>query len=393
MSILFEPVMLGKAQIRNRFVHSSTYEGLATQAGEVTGEMVKRCQRLAKGEVGLVIPGGLYVHPLGRTSRHQTGIHTDDMIPGLKKVVEAVHQEGGRIVFQLMHAGGQAKREVIGRTPLSPSATVRDPVDYRRPKRMTEPQVREAVRAFGRAVQRAVEAGADGIQVHAAHGYLINQFLSPFYNDRRDSWGGSDENRFRFLKEVIGETKRVIPEGMPLLVKLNVHDYTPQEGITPPLAVRYAQWLAELEIDGLETSCGTAFSYMNMCRGDVPVNELLEGLPWWQKPVGRFMLNRMVGKYGFQEAYNLTAARMIKPVCGKVKLLLVGGLRSVTHMEEIVRAGVVDFVSMSRPFIREPLLVKRIKRGETDAAACVSCNKCLAAMVNNMPVRCYYKRP
>lgn len=391
MTNLFEPMKLGNVQIKNRFVHSATYEGMATQAGEVTDEIVQRYQRLAKGDVGLVIPGGLYVHPLGRTSKHQTGIHTDDMIPGLKKVVEAIHQEGGRVAFQLMHAGGQAKKEVIGQIPLSPSATVRDPVHFFRPKRMTEAQIHQVVRAFGKAAQRAVEAGVDGIQLHAAHGYLTNQFLSPFYNDRSDTWGSSDENRFRFLKEVIRETKKALPEGMPLLVKLNTHDHTPKEGITPALAVKYAEWMAELEIDGLELSCGTAFSYMNMCRGDVPVDELLESLPWWQKPMGKFTLNRMVGKYGFQGAYNLEAAKMIKPVCGNVVLFLVGGLRSAAQMEEIVKKGYVDFISMSRPFIREPFFVKRIKRGKTDAASCVSCNRCLAAMVNDMPVRCYHE--
>lgn len=391
MSILFEPIKLGNVQIKNRFVHSATYEGMATEAGEVTDEIVKRYQRLAGGDVGLVIPGGLYVHPLGRTARHQTGIHTDDMIPGLKKVVKAVHQEGGRIVFQLVHAGGQAKKDVIGQTPMSPSATARDPVHFVRPKKMTEEQIDQVVRAFGKAARRAVKAGVDGIQLHAAHGYLINQFLSSFFNDRSDAWGGSDENRFCFLKDVIRETKKALPEGMPLLVKLNVHDHTPKEGITPSLAAKYAGWLAELKIDGLELSCGTAFSYMNMCRGDVPVNELLKSLPWWQKPIGKFTLKRMVGKYSFQGGYNLEAAKMIQPICGNVRLFLVGGLRSVVQMEEIVKKGYVDFISMSRPFIREPLLVERIKQGKTDAASCVSCNKCLAAMVNNMPLRCYHE--
>ena len=392
MSILFEAIKLGSLQIKNRFVHSATYEGMATETGEVTDDIVNRYRRLAKGDVGLVIPGGLYVHHLGRTSIYQTGIHTHDTIPGLKRVVEAIHQEGSSVVFQLMHAGGQTKKEVIGRVPMSPSATVRDPVRFRRPKKMTQVQIDEVIQAFGKAAQRAIEAGADGVQLHAAHGYLINQFLSPFYNDRSDKWGGSDENRFRFLREVILEIKKDLPEGMPLLVKLNVHDYTPKKGITPALAVEYAKWLAELEIDGLELSCGTAFSYMNMCRGEVPVDELLRSLPRWQKPMGKLTLNRMVGKYGFQGGYNLDAAKMIKPICGNAKLLLVGGLRSVAQMEEIVENGYADFISMSRPLIREPYFVKRIKQGETDAASCVSCNKCLAAMVNDIPVRCYYGR-
>jgi 2,4-dienoyl-CoA reductase-like NADH-dependent reductase (Old Yellow Enzyme family) len=313
------------------------------------------------------------------------------MIPSLKKTVEAVHQEGGKITFQLVHAGRQTTKGVIEQTPMGPSAKGRDPVNFVKPKEMREEQIREVIQAFGKAASRAVEAGANGVQVHAAHGYLVNQFLSPFFNGRNDAWGGSDENRFRFLREVVSETKKALPEGVPVLVKLNTHDHTPQEGITPLLAAKYAGWLAELGIDGLEVSCGsTIYSYMNMCRGDVPVNELVGGLPWWMKPVGKLVLKRLVGKYDLQEGYNLEAAKMIKPVAGNVPLFVVGGLRRVSQMEEILENGHADFISMSRPFIREPFLVKRIKEGKADAASCVSCNRCLAAAANDMPVRRYY---
>ena len=159
------------------------------------------------------------------------------------------------MVFQLVHAGRQTTKAVIGQTPIGPSDKGRDPINFVKPKKMTEEQIREVIQAFGKAASRAIEAGADGVQIHAAHGYLVNQFLSPFFNRRTDDWGGSDENRFRFLREIILETRRVLPEGMPILVKLNTHDHTPQEGVTPPLATRYAKWLAELGIDGLELSC------------------------------------------------------------------------------------------------------------------------------------------
>ena len=159
----------------------------------------------------------------------------------------------------------------------------------------------------------------------------------------------------------------------------------------PPLAAYYAVWLTELGIDGVEVSCGTAYSFMNTIRGRVPVNEIASGLPWWQKALGKLTLNRMVGKFDLEEGYNLEAAKMIRAAAGKVPLLAVGGLRRVSHMEEIVTNGQADFVSMSRPFIREPFLVKRIKEGKTDAAACESCNRCLAAVFSEMPVRCYRK--
>ena len=176
---------------------------------------------------------------------------------------------------------------------------------------------------------------------------------------------------------------------MPLLVKLNVHDYTPGEGITPPLAARYAGRLAQLGVDGLELSCGTAHSYMNMCRGKVPVAGLLEGVPRWRKPIVKLVLGRLVGEYDLHGPYNLEAARVIRPACGEARLLLVGGLRSLSEMEEVVEGGHADLISMSRPFIREPSLVRRLRLGHTDLASCTSCNQCFAAMVNDRPVRCY----
>lgn len=392
MSILFTPKKIGNVELPNRFVHSATYEGMAKETGEVSDELIKRYERLAKGGVGLIITGYMYVHPTGRAYPHQSGIHSDDMISGLKQLTDRVHQQGGKIAFQLAHAGRQTTRGLIGQTPLGPSSSGRDPVNFVKPKEMTEDQIMEMIEAFGNAAGRAVEAGADGIQLHGAHGYLINEFLSPFFNTRTDAWGGSDAKRFRFLKEIVLENRKIISEGMPVLVKLSTNDYTPKEGITPELAVTYARWLAELKIDGLETSCGTGnYSYMNMCRGDVPTDEFLKSVPWWQKPMGRLMIGKLEGKYDLEEGYNLEAARMIKPVLGDTPLFLVGGMRTVAHMEEVLENNYADFISMSRPFIREPFLVNKIKEGKMDKVSCVSCNRCLAAVVNDIPIYCYNK--
>ena len=257
---------------------------------------------------------------------------------------------------------------------------------------MNANQIQEVIQAFGFAAHRAVEADVDGIQLHAAHGYLINQFISPFFNHRKDEWGGSDTNRFRFLKEIILEVRKAIPEGMPILVKLNTHDYTPHEGITPSLAVTYAKWLSELKINGLEISCGSAsYSFMNMCRGDVPVKELVNSLPFWKRPIGNLMMNSMAGKYDFKEGYNIKAAKQIKPVLGDIPLFVVGGLRKVTEMRSAIEEQYADCISMSRPFIREPFIVRKIREGKSETVACVSCNRCLAAVTHNIPVRCYNK--
>ena len=150
--------------------------------------------------------------------------------------------------------------------------------------------------------------------------------------------------------------------------------------------------MAELGIDGVEISCGTGnYSYMNISRGDVPTNEFLKALPWWQKPMGRLMVRKLEGKYDLEEGYNLEAARMIRPVLGSTPLFLVGGMRTVAHMEEVLENNYADFISMSRPFIREPFLVNKIKDGKIDRVSCVSCNRCFAAVPNDIPIYCYNK--
>jgi 2,4-dienoyl-CoA reductase-like NADH-dependent reductase (Old Yellow Enzyme family) len=321
------------------------------------------------------------------------GIHDDAMINGLKKLTDGVHKEGGRIAFQLAHCGRQTTKDTAGETPLAPSSRGRDPVNFVKPREMTEGDIMKTVKAFGLAAQRAVEAGADGVQLHGAHGYLISEFLSPFFNIRTDEWGGSDENRFRFLKEIVRKIKSSVPDGFPVLVKLNSNDYTPKEGVTPSLAARYAEWLTQLGVDGIEVSCGTSiYSYMNMCRGDVPTPELVKSLSWWEKPIGRIMIGKLEGKYDLEEGYNLEAAKMIKQVLGDTPLFLVGGMRTVSHMEEVLENNHADFISMSRPFIRQPFLVNKIKDGKVDRVSCVSCNRCLAAVANDIPTYCYNKR-
>lgn len=392
MSILFTPQNIGDIEVKNRFVHSATYEGMADASGIVTDQLLKRYRTIAKGGVGIIIPGYMYVHPLGRAYKYPIGIHNDETIPGLRNLVDIVHQEGSKIFFQLNHAGRQTCKDNIGQIPMAPSDSGRDPVYFFKPKVMNEEEIDEAIKAYGAAAGRAADAKADGVQIHAAHGYLINQFLSPFFNRREDTWGGSDENRFRFLKQVVAEIRKNIPKSMPVLVKLNTCDYTPKEGITHSIATKYAEWLAELGIDMLEVSCGTSvYSYMNMCRGEVPVKELVQSLPMWKRPLGKLMIGNLKGKYDLEEGYNIEAAKMIKPVIGDIPLCLVGGMRTKAKMEKVVAEGYAEFISMSRPFIREPFIVNKFKEGKKDVVSCVSCNKCLAAVVNDIPVLCYNK--
>lgn len=156
-----------------------------------------------------------------------------------------------------------------------------------------------------------------------------------------------------------------------------------------PLALTYARWLAELGIEGLELSCGTAaFSWPNCSRGGIPVDDFAATSPWWVRPLAGHALKRMAGKFDLEEGYNVPASRLIKPAVGTVPVMVAGGLRRMAHMEEIVQEGLVDFVSIARPLIRESSLVRRFREGKADVASCTSCNRCYPVIIRGEPLRC-----
>ncbi len=388
MSLIFSRARIGSLTLKNRLIHSATYECMAANDGTVTQPLIDRYVTLAKGEIGLIIPGHLYVHPRGKAVRNQTGISDDKHIPGLTTLADEVHRSGGLIAFQISHGGRQCSRNVIGCRPLAPSGFGRDPVSLSKPAAATEQDIQEIIGSFAQAARRAKQAGADALQLHCAHGYLISEFLSPFFNRRNDQWGGSPSNMFRLLKEIIGRIRGEVGGDFPLLVKLNANDFTPKTGIEPDLAARYAGWLAEMGIAALEISGGSHYSFHTV-RGEVPIDDLARALSWWMKPIAKMILRKQIGPCRFQEFYNLPSAGKIKKSLGDVPLILVGGVRRMVEMERVLSEKRADFLSLSRPLIREPFLPKRLKSGESVAAACVSCNRCYAAIFNGLPLRCY----
>jgi len=390
MSVLFSSKKIGPVEVKNRFISAPTCECMATENGEVTDQLINRTKAIAKGGAGLIIPGQLFINSAGKSVKLQTGIQEDGVISGLKKLTEAVHEHGCKIFFELNHAGRQKTKETIGQTPLAPSAGKADQAFRVKPESMTNEKIKDTINDFGEAARRANDSGADGILIHAANGYLLNEFLSPFFNQRTDEWGGSDENKYRILHDTIEKCRKAINKNMALTVKLSTNDYTPKQGITPDLAKKYARYLIEDGIDGLVTSQGTvAFSSMNIWKGDVPVSEILKSMPLWMRPIGWLMLRRLVGKYDFEEPWNLADAKIMKEAIGDIPLLLGGGLRKLATMQKAVEDGEADFVYLGRPFIREPNLVNKFQTGQTEVAACVSCNKCTAASLRNLPLRCH----
>lgn len=361
MSILFEPVKIGGMMVKNRFVRSATAERAVDEKGFVTADMLKLYRRLSEGGVGMLITGHAYVHPTGRTSLHQTAIHTDEYIPRLAELADATHaaSEDCKVIVQISHGGRQVAPDSVSE-PIAPSA-IMDSDTGITPRAMTEAEIEECIDAFAQAARRAREAGFDGVQLHSAHGFLISEFNSPYTNRRADKWGGSLENRMRFLMEVYKRVRKMVGDDYPVLVKLNTADYLQEGGLTIDESVKIAQALSDAGIDAIETSGGMYESVENHGAA------------------------RKISSIDEEAYFALNAARIKEVVDAPV--ILVGGLLSVSVMEDVIQKGVADLVSMSRPFIREPELPNKIRDGKTKAD-CISCNACFGAKF--VPVACIH---
>ena len=197
----FERSTINGMTLANRFVRSATWEGMAADDGACTPKLIDLMTELAKGGVGLIISSHAYVSPEGQAGPWQLGVYKDSLIPGLKALTQAVHENGGKIILQLAHAGFFAHAKLTGQTPLAPSNV--DGFAKSPRKEMTVDDIQDVVKSFGTAAKRAQEAGFDGVQIHAAHGYLLSQFLSPAFNRRNDPYGGDIRQRAAAVVEVL----------------------------------------------------------------------------------------------------------------------------------------------------------------------------------------------
>jgi 2,4-dienoyl-CoA reductase-like NADH-dependent reductase (Old Yellow Enzyme family) len=222
MKELFESTVLNGMTLSNRFVRSATREGLASPEGYGTEDLAKLWVELARGKVGLIITGHAYVSPEGIAVSRQLGLYSDELTRSLAEMFHKVHDAGGRIAVQISHGGCYALK-LPNVLRLGPS-TIENKGEIQC-KEMTQVDIRKLVTQFAEAAGRAKTAGSDAVQIHAGHGYLLNEFLSPFYNRRIDAYGGAVENRARFLLEVVQAVRREVGDRFPVLVKLNSQDY------------------------------------------------------------------------------------------------------------------------------------------------------------------------
>ena len=347
MSKLFEPITVNGLHIPNRFVRSATGESMAADDGGITEDIVDIYRALAEGGVGLIISGHTFVKANGRAGLGMTGIDSDELIPGWHRLVAAVHAADSKIAMQLNHAGRQTNPKIIGDRPVAPSSVPAEGSGFI-PRELGGEEIEDIIKCFGKAAARARAAGFDAVQIHCAHGYLLSEFISPHTNRRTDEWGGSEDGRARMLMEVYAAIRTAVGDDYPVMVKLNAVDFL-DDGLTIEMSTAIAKRLQDAGIDAIEISAGMAVTADKIVRKGIDSPE--------------------------DEAYFMPFAREFKRAVS-VPIMLVGGMRSRIVMEHVVAEGLAEFVSLCRPFIREPDLVRKLQSGEIDRAGCTSCNLC-----------------
>ena len=359
MAALFEETRINGMALANRFVRSATWEGMAGDDGSATPRLVDYMVALAQGGVGLIISSHAYVDRKGQAGPRQLGVYSDDLLPGLTAMAEAVHQHNGKIVLQLAHAGFFADASRTGNAPFAVSNI--EGIAKSPRMELAPEEIGQIVLAFAEAAIRAKKAGFDGVQIHSAHGYLLSQFLSPAFNRRTDEYGGSIENRARALMDVLRAFRSAVGPDYPVLVKMNGRDDI-DNGLGLEDSLHVGRMLANGGIDAIELSGG-----------------FLTG--------GKLSPSRMGIHSEEKEAYFRQEAKAMREQTG-VPLILVGGNRSFRMAEGIVSEGIADYISMSRPLIREPGLINRWKSGNLAKSACISDNKCFGPAMAGEGIYC-----
>ena len=362
--ICSEPKKIGPMTIKNRIVRSATYEKRAAEDGTVTEELVHFYKTLAEGGIGLIITGFAYIHPSGQALPKQIAVDRDDIILGLSKIADIIHNHGDncKVVAQIGHC---ARETYFVDNPIDPSG-IREPMTNAQPREMTIEEIEETIEAFAQAARRINEAGFDGVQLHSAHGYLLSEFLSSHTNKRKDKYGGTTENRMRIVENIYKRTVELVGTDFPILIKMNADDLI-KGGLVLSESKKIAEKFSKLGFAAIEISSGMWEAALLS----------QEELGWEPAMIPESRINILSKD---REAYHLSYAREIKNLID-VPLILIGGIRSLDMVEEILAEGSADFVSLSRPLIREPDLPNKWLTGSGEnTCECISCNGCVASI-------------
>ena len=330
MSSLFTPLKIRGLTIPTRIARAATGESLADERGHMPQALIDYYVRQARDGVGLIQPGYVFVSERGRCAPNQTGIHGDEAAEALRPLVESVHKHGGTLVLQLVYNFARSLR-----MDLDELADIRDD--------------------FAAAAERAKKIGVDGVSLHTAHGYLLSQFLSPFYNRRKDQYGGSVAKRARFPLEVLAVVREKVGSDYFVMVKINTSDFLGDKGLNEEMSLETCEMLVKAGVDMIETSGGMPRSI---------------GEAWRARTTAA----------PEDEAFFRDFARKLKQRTG-VPVMLTGGIRSKRIAENIIDDGVAELVGLARPLIAEPDLPRRWRDGDEGRAQCRDCGgDCLAEL-------------
>lgn len=407
---IFEPLAFRKLTLKNRIIRSNiagrfdNYDGTGNQA-RINWEV-----RFARNGVGAILSSFVPVNIRGRIMPNYATIHRDDRIPFWRELIARVHDHDCRYLIQLSHAGRQ--RDIGGiEFEKGLSATNKpDPVLGFECERMSVAEIEQTVRDFAAAARRAREAGADGIELHGANGYLITQFLSSAINDRKDDYGGRLEKRARFLLEVVGAIRAEVGRDFHLQVKISAVDYNnavaifEKPGNTLKDTVQVCQWLEEAGVDAIHVSAGSQFPHPKNPPGDFAAEEALKTFDTMISS-GRdvlrtyLLLQTKPGAALFRQAWirargdviegiNLPHSREIKKQVG-IPVICTGGFQTASVIRAAIQNGDCDAVSIARPLVANPDLVRMFEQGHNiPPRPCTYCNKCLVNVIEN-PIGCY----
>jgi 2,4-dienoyl-CoA reductase-like NADH-dependent reductase (Old Yellow Enzyme family) len=397
-SPLFTPIRIGSLELPGRLVKSATTETRCTDDGFVTDDLIEYYERIAQGGTPLLITGNAYFNLYSKGTPRQLAVDDDDKIAGLRRLTDAVHRHGSRIFMQVYHVGRQASPRLVGRKDAVAPSRVFEPILGVRPREITREEIQETVQGLADAAMRAQQAGFDGVQIHAAHGYLINEFLTPHTNRRKDEYGGSLENRLRFLLDVYRAVRQRVGQEYPVILKINGSDELPlRKGLKAEDMVEVARRMEAEGVDAVEISAGHYESGFTFERGrwrgffsTVTTIGVGRSLPSYHRipvrllaPLFDWGLGRLAG---YSEGFNLRYSRLFKQALS-IPVICVGGFVHREAMERAIADGECDMVSVARALIADPFLYRHMQEG-VEGPQCDFCNACYARAAI-WPVDCY----
>jgi len=355
---LFKKIKIKNVEIKNRLIMAPMATRFASFNGKVTERLIRYYQERAKGGVGLITIEATAVSREGIGWKNNLSVYNDQYIPGLKKLTEALHKYGAKVSLEIFHAGSKAPVAITGQQPIAPSAVYQSGGIV--PRELEVQEIKELVKKFGAAAKRAKEAGFDVVNIHMAHGYLINQFLSPLTNRRTDEYGGSTEKRARFSVEAVKEVRKQVGDDFPIFSRLTVEEGMGDIGIDINESIKIVPILEEAGADVIDISGGSSYK------------------PYLTE-----------GTYSLEPGFLVYLAEAIKKVVN-IPITIVGKIKRPELAEEILQKGIADFIVLGRSLIADPFWPeKALNNREKEIVPCISCVQgCTGRLAKDLDISC-----